>query len=125
MIGLNQSSHVFYVLLNEMIFYWSGYNQEGTGPAKDHIVTTAVSTISGETPNSSERGSEVGNNSSASRHMQGPIASITKELLCGDNVERVAGHLIMMKAENTRRERNCGGKDQEQELNNLDKRPGK
>lgn len=125
MIDSNQSSHVSFVLLNEIIFYWSGYNQEGASPANDYNATSAVTTIVGETPNSSERGSEVGNNSSASRQMQGPIAGITKELLCGDNVESVAGPFIMMKTENTRREPNCGGKDQEQELNNLDKPPGR
>ena len=124
-IDSNQSSHVSFVLLNEIIFYWSGYNQEGASPANDYNATSAVTTIVGETPNSSERGSEVGNNSSASRQMQGPIAGITKELLCGDNVESVAGPFIMMKTENTRREPNCGGKDQEQELNNLDKPPGR
>ena len=43
----------------------------------------------------------------------------------GDNVERVASPFIMMKMENTRRERNCGGKDQEEELNSLYKPPGK
>ena len=125
MIGFNQSSHVFFVLLNEIIFYWSGYNQEGAGPAYDHDITSAVTTIAGETPNSSERGFEVGNNSSDSHYMQGPLAGITKELLCRENVERVAGPIIVMKTENTRRERNCGGEDQEQELNNLDKPPGK
>ena len=123
-IGFNQSSHVFFVLLNEMIFYWSGYNQERAGPANDHIVTSAVTTIAGETPNSSERDSEVGNNSTASHHMQRPITSVSKELLCGDSVERVGGHFIMMKAENTRRERNCG-KDQEEDLNSLGKPPRK
>ena len=122
-IGFNRSSHVFLVLLNEMIFYWSGYNYEGVGPDNDHFVTSAVTTISGETPDSSERSSEV--NRSASRHIQGPLAGVTKVLLCGDNVERVAGPFIMMKKENTHRERNCGGKDQEEELNNLDKPPGK
>ena len=86
MIGFNQSSHVFFVLLNEMIFYLSGYDQEGAGPSNDHNVTSAVRIIAGETLNSSERDSEAGNNNSASHHMQGPVADITGELLCGDNV---------------------------------------
>ena len=94
-----------------MIFSLSGYDQEGAGPANDHNVTSDLTIIAGETSNSSERGSEVGNNSSASRHMQGPIAGLRREL--------------MMKTEQTCRGRNCGGKDQEQELNHLDKPPGK
>ena len=72
--------------MNEIIFYLSGYNQEGAGPSNDHNVTSAVTIIAGETPNSSERDSEAGNNNSASHHMQGPVAGVTGELLCGDNV---------------------------------------
>ena len=86
MTGFNQSSHVFFVLLNEMIFHLSGFNQEGAGPSNDHNFTSAVTIIAGETPNSSEKDSEAGNNNSASHHMQGPLAGITGELLCGDNV---------------------------------------
>lgn len=123
-IGFNRSSHVFFVLLNEMIFYWSGYNQGEAGPANDHIVTSAVTNSAGETPNSFETGSEVGKNSGASRHIQGLIAGITKVPPCLDNAERVAGPFIMMKTENNRKERNCGRKEREEELNNLDKPPG-
>ena len=49
-----------------MIFYWSDNNQEGARHANYFIVTFAVTPIAGETPNSSERGSEVGENSSGS-----------------------------------------------------------
>ena len=100
-----------------MIFYWSGYNQGEAGPANDHIVTSAVT-------NSFETGSEVGKNSGASRHIQGLIAGITKVPPCLDNAERVAGPFIIMITENNRKERKCGRKEREKELNNLDKRPG-
>ena len=121
MIGLNRSSHVFLVLLNYIIFYWSDCNQEGAGPPNDHIVTSAVTSIARETPNSSK----VGKNSSASRHIQEPVSGITKVPPYGDNEEREAGPFIMMKTGNTLRERNCNGKDQEEELNNVDKPPSK
>ena len=112
-----------------MIFYWSGYNQGEAGLANDHIVTSAVTNSAGETPNSFERGSEVGKNSgvsrsSISRHIQGLLAGITKVLPCLDNAERVAGPFIIMKTENNRKERSCGRKEREEELNNLDKPPG-
>ena len=121
MIGLNRSSHVFLVLLNYIIFYWSDCNQEGAGPPNDHIVTSAVTSIARETPNSSK----VGKNSSASRHIQEPVSGITKVPPYGDNEEREAGPFILMEMGNTLWERNCGGKDQEEELNNVDKPPGK
>ena len=121
MIGLNRSSHVFLVLLNYIIFYWSDCNQEGAGPPNDHIVTSAVTSIARETPNSSK----VGKNSSASRHIQGPVSGITKVPPYGDNEEREAGPFVMMEMGNTLRERNCDGKDQEEELKNVDKPPGK
>ena len=119
--GISASGHVFLVLLNEIIFYWSDCNRKGAGPANDRIVTPAVTSIARETPNYSE----VGKNSSASRHIQGPVSGITKVPPYGDNEEREAGPFIMMKTENTLRERNCGGKEEEEELNNLDKLPGK
>ena len=120
MIGLNRSSHVFLVLLNYIIFYWSDCNQEGAGPPNDHIVTSAVTSIARETPNSSK----VGKNSSASRHIQEPVSGITKVPPYGDNEEREAGPFIIMKTGNTLRGRNCDGKYQEEELNNAYKPPG-
>ena len=106
--------------MNEIIFYWSDCNQEGAGPPNDHIVTSAVTSIARETPNSSK----VGKNSSASRHIQGPVSGITKVPPYGDNEEREAGPFIIMKTGNTLRGRNCDGKYQEEELNNVDKPPG-
>ena len=119
MIGLNRSSHVI-VRLNEIIFYWSDCNQEGARPPNDHIVTSAITSIVRETPNSSE----VGKNISASRLIQGPVFGITKVPPYGDNEEREAGPFIIMKTGNTLRGRNCDGKYQEEELNNVDKPPG-
>ena len=43
----------------------------------------------------------------------------------GDNEEREAGPFIVVEMGNTLRERNCDGKDQEEELKNVDKPPGK
>ena len=99
-------------------------NQEGADPADDHFVSSAVMSVAGETSNAIELSSEGGANSSAERQKQEPTDSMTISLPCEINSETLMNRYIQTTTKNNRKERKCGRKEREKELNNLDKRPG-
>ena len=78
-------------------------NQKEADPAANSNVASAVVTVAGETPNSTELASEVVRNSLTSHHNQGPIAGMVTMPLCADrnNEQRLAGPFIQTTTENT------------------------
>lgn len=80
-------------------------NQEGADPVEDHFVTSVVMTLAGETSKAMELSSEGGTKSSAKCQNQEPTESMTTVLPC----EIIGGRT----------------EQQEEELNSLDKPPGK
>ena len=96
-------------------------NQEGTDPAEDDFVSSAVITVAGETSNAIELSTEGGTDRSVERQNQEPTDRMTIVFPCEINTGNVMGPYIQTTTKNTFWKRCYDETDQKEEQDDLEK----
>ena len=96
-------------------------NQEGTDPAEDDFVSSAVITVAGETSNAIELSTEGGTDRSVERQNQEPTDRMTIVFPCEINTGTLMGPYIQTTTKNTFWKRCYDETDQKEEQDDLEK----